>query len=188
MRKVVPLLLASSFLAAGCTIMPDDYRDPYATRIDFGYYYGLPYYQQPFAYYHRCYGIYGPGGTCIYYRPPYVPVPRGGSQDDPVIPLTQPPVMAIGDSLAHVAPRRNVFPVQTRPANVPLRAQSRGEPVPTSRSSGAAQQNRSTRSRSTSSARPASRPTSRPSSRPAAPRGAPKPASRPRGPSSRPDP
>lgn len=175
MGKVIPLVLVIGWLGAGCTTMYDDFRDPYASRIDVGYYYGLPYYQQPYAYYHRCYGVYGPSGGCIYYRPPYVPLPGNVPHEDPVIPLTQPPIMAIdGASTLWRAPasrRSDPRVVTDRPGTRSTETRATGQPT-----------------RGYSSQRNRSAPPPRSNSRPVAPRSAPKPSHRPRARSPRPDP
>jgi hypothetical protein len=95
-RKVTLLLVGSAWLAAGCSILQDDYYDPYATSYDFGQQYSMSVYQLPFAYYQRCYGFYR---SCLFYRPPYVPVPGAAPDQDRVIPLTHPPIMANDDAL-----------------------------------------------------------------------------------------
>ena len=210
MRKVIPLLLASGWLAAGCTIIPDDFRDPYASTYDFGYHYGLHAYPQPYSYYQSCYGVYSPIGSCISYRPPYLPAPHDGRQDEDVIPLTQPPVMAVDDSFVvwrdteprsiyrrpaaatesmywredgramRAEPGRTVFPTQTRPTNRPVRAQRRASTSAAAPPRGSSSYGRSSPSRNTSAYKP--------SPRPAAPRSAPRPASAPPAPSPRPEP
>ena len=210
MRKVILLLLASGWLAAGCTVIPDDFRDPYASSYDFGYHYGLPWYPQPYSYYQTCYGGFSPIGSCISYRPPYLPPPDDGRQDEDVIPLTQPPVMAVDDSFVvwrdteprsiyrrpvaatqsmywredsramRAGPGRTVFPTYTRPVNRPVRADRRASTTAAAPSSGSSSYGRSAPSRNTSAYRP--------SPRPAAPGSARRPASGPRGPSPRPEP
>lgn len=176
MRILRLLLLVAGWSTAGCSIFPDDYRDPYARSYEFGYYYGLPLYQQPYAYYHRCYGIFGPDGSCIYYRPPYVPVPGGGSGEDRVIPVTQPPIMAVDRteslwrdaSLGHSGRRTIAEPppaasVETRALRQPARTSS-------------SQRTRSVPRASRSTPRPAApRSTSRPTSGPRAPSRLPEP-------------
>ena len=97
MRKVIPLLLMGVSTAAGCAIFPDNYDDPFASHIDFGKSYGTPMYYWPVSYTYGCRGYYGPNGSCVHYHRSYVAAPRYSPEEEPVIPETQPRVMATGD-------------------------------------------------------------------------------------------
>ena len=114
MKKVIPLVLSSALIVGGCATYTDDFYTPYprSTSLQVGYHSGWPmYYAMPYGYYYRCSGIYGLDGRC--YRPyylPYVPTPDDPGDDDPVIPITQPPVM-VSDDL----PTRPSYPTQRRP-------------------------------------------------------------------------
>lgn len=100
MKRVIPLILISGMMVGGCAIYPDDYYDPYAPRYELGYYYGYGTgHYLPMSYFHRCNGIYAPSGACVYYRVPYSPVTPAAPADENVIPVTQPPVMALDDDL-----------------------------------------------------------------------------------------
>ena len=98
MKKATLILLGSAWLVVGCSIAPDDYYDPYPASYEMGYRYGMSVYQLPFSYYQRCYGIYQ---SCLFYRPPYVPVPGAGRDEDGVVQPTEPPIMAHGDALIY---------------------------------------------------------------------------------------
>lgn len=192
MRKVTLLLLGSAWLAAGCSVLQDDYYDPYATPYAFGQQYSMSVYQLPFAYYQHCYGSYS---SCLFYRPPYVPVPGAGADEDRVIPLTHPPIMVNDDASmfwpgidargsgsdlaldgAAIAndlhePRPAVRKSERRSGPVRLRPTSR--PVSRHESPHA-----SAPARAATRTRPASAPSVGRGARPAAPRGAPRSAPR----------
>ena len=177
MRRVNLLLLGSAWLAAGCSVVQDDYYDPYPTHYEFGQHYSLSVYQLPFAYYQRCYGFYR---SCLFYRPPYVPVPGAPPDEDRVIPITHPPIMVNDNDPVYWAG----FDGRGPGGNVALErraiANDLQEPRPAVRKS----QRRSEPARL------------RPTSRPVAPRSAPRstsravrsPVSRPRTPSSQAEP
>jgi hypothetical protein len=209
-RKVTLLLLGGAWLLAGCANLQDDYYDPYTTSYEFGYSYGSSVYQLPFAYYQRCYGIYR---SCLFYRPPYVPVPGAAPDEDGVIQPTHPPVMANGDALIFwrgLEPRgsdanaaldgpaiandwREPRPTVrgSEPRSGPARLRPANRPVSRDRSPRTFEPARAPARVSTGTRSSSAVPTGR-SARPAAPRSAPRAVRRsapgPRTPSSQPEP
>lgn len=102
MKKVIPLILTATIVASGCGILPEEDYDPYVIPADVGYYRHSPTYYWPgpynYAYTYGCGGFYGLDGSCIYYSRAYI----AGPADEPVIPETQPRVMANGEPWRYV--------------------------------------------------------------------------------------